>query len=177
MRHKRKCEDYVRENRHDQPRASENRSFRPDVHQQNSERARTHKKTKGARPADDLEKVDRTHTENAIPSESHPQTFDSGRQVRIEARKQLLNKMCDTTFRGRGVAFGGEDRTDDPHQGAIGSVQTNGVVHHPQSARVFARYHAAMRLIPVDDLSLIHISEPTRLLSISYAVFCLKKKK
>eukprot|EP00658_Telonema_sp_P-2_P044403 TRINITY_DN3227_c0_g1_i2.p2 TRINITY_DN3227_c0_g1~~TRINITY_DN3227_c0_g1_i2.p2 ORF type:complete len:104 (+),score=59.85 TRINITY_DN3227_c0_g1_i2:184-495(+) len=28
-----------------------------------------------------------------------------------------------------------------------------------------------------DDLSLIHISEPTRLLSISYAVFCLKKKK
>src|SRR5674536_131955 len=27
----------------------------------------------------------------------------------------------------------------------------------------------------VGDLSLIHISEPTRLLSISYAVFCLKK--
>src|SRR5678816_1106870 len=26
-------------------------------------------------------------------------------------------------------------------------------------------------------LSLIHISEPTRLLSITYAVFCLKKKK
>src|SRR5678815_5637026 len=28
----------------------------------------------------------------------------------------------------------------------------------------------------VYQLSLIHISEPTRLLSISYAVFCLKKK-
>eukprot|EP00658_Telonema_sp_P-2_P059737 TRINITY_DN48871_c0_g1_i1.p2 TRINITY_DN48871_c0_g1~~TRINITY_DN48871_c0_g1_i1.p2 ORF type:complete len:194 (+),score=48.62 TRINITY_DN48871_c0_g1_i1:3-584(+) len=28
-----------------------------------------------------------------------------------------------------------------------------------------------------NGLSLIHISEPTRLLSISYAVFCLKKKK
>src|SRR5678815_2832236 len=28
-----------------------------------------------------------------------------------------------------------------------------------------------------NSLSLIHISEPTRLLSISYAVFCLKKKK
>ena len=26
-------------------------------------------------------------------------------------------------------------------------------------------------------LSLLHLSEPTRLLSISYAVFCLKKKK
>mgnify|MGYP002682039042 CR=1 FL=1 len=40
------------------------------------------------------------------------------------------------------------------------------------------------RLAPVGQqifagywLSLIHISEPTRLLSISYAVFCLKKKK
>src|SRR5678815_3125933 len=29
----------------------------------------------------------------------------------------------------------------------------------------------------IRKLSLIHISEPTRLLSISYAVFCLKKKK
>eukprot|EP00658_Telonema_sp_P-2_P037897 TRINITY_DN27234_c0_g1_i1.p1 TRINITY_DN27234_c0_g1~~TRINITY_DN27234_c0_g1_i1.p1 ORF type:complete len:204 (+),score=59.80 TRINITY_DN27234_c0_g1_i1:180-791(+) len=29
----------------------------------------------------------------------------------------------------------------------------------------------------ISFLSLIHISEPTRLLSISYAVFCLKKKK
>ena len=29
----------------------------------------------------------------------------------------------------------------------------------------------------VAELSLIHISEPTRLLSISYAVFCLIKKK
>ena len=28
-----------------------------------------------------------------------------------------------------------------------------------------------------DDLSLIHISEPTRRYAISYAVFCLKKKK
>src|SRR5678816_4079323 len=31
--------------------------------------------------------------------------------------------------------------------------------------------------VAIMDLSLIHISEPTRLLSISYAVFCLKKKK
>src|SRR5678810_594191 len=30
---------------------------------------------------------------------------------------------------------------------------------------------------PVKDLSLIHISEPTRQAEISYAVFCLKKKK
>src|SRR5659263_162969 len=34
-----------------------------------------------------------------------------------------------------------------------------------------------MNAYPVSDLSLIHISEPTRLGMISYAVFCLKKKK
>eukprot|EP00658_Telonema_sp_P-2_P052367 TRINITY_DN4056_c0_g2_i8.p1 TRINITY_DN4056_c0_g2~~TRINITY_DN4056_c0_g2_i8.p1 ORF type:complete len:102 (+),score=31.91 TRINITY_DN4056_c0_g2_i8:138-443(+) len=33
------------------------------------------------------------------------------------------------------------------------------------------------RMTEGHELSLIHISEPTRLLSISYAVFCLKKKK
>eukprot|EP00831_Metopus_contortus_P030006 TRINITY_DN24653_c0_g1_i4.p2 TRINITY_DN24653_c0_g1~~TRINITY_DN24653_c0_g1_i4.p2 ORF type:complete len:152 (-),score=40.33 TRINITY_DN24653_c0_g1_i4:57-512(-) len=34
-----------------------------------------------------------------------------------------------------------------------------------------------MRVIGMQYLSLIHISEPTRPLYISYAVFCLKKKK
>src|SRR5450759_4624800 len=34
-----------------------------------------------------------------------------------------------------------------------------------------------LRLYPIYWLSLIHISEPTRLGMISYAVFCLKKKK
>eukprot|EP00658_Telonema_sp_P-2_P043765 TRINITY_DN3165_c0_g1_i5.p1 TRINITY_DN3165_c0_g1~~TRINITY_DN3165_c0_g1_i5.p1 ORF type:complete len:588 (-),score=112.49 TRINITY_DN3165_c0_g1_i5:36-1799(-) len=36
---------------------------------------------------------------------------------------------------------------------------------------------ASQRMHDFIHLSLIHISEPTRLLSISYAVFCLKKKK
>eukprot|EP00658_Telonema_sp_P-2_P076769 TRINITY_DN6793_c0_g1_i1.p1 TRINITY_DN6793_c0_g1~~TRINITY_DN6793_c0_g1_i1.p1 ORF type:complete len:270 (-),score=40.70 TRINITY_DN6793_c0_g1_i1:96-905(-) len=35
----------------------------------------------------------------------------------------------------------------------------------------------AYEVLRAQTLSLIHISEPTRLLSISYAVFCLKKKK
>src|SRR5678815_5875374 len=39
----------------------------------------------------------------------------------------------------------------------------------------FVQIHVVIR--PHVTLSLIHISEPTRLLSISYAVFCLKKKK
>src|SRR5678816_4631912 len=37
-------------------------------------------------------------------------------------------------------------------------------------------YVAAQTSRFVCDMNLIHISEPTRLLSISYAVFCLKKK-
>ena len=34
-----------------------------------------------------------------------------------------------------------------------------------------------VQIVAASNLSLIHISEPTRLLSISYAVFCLKKKR
>ena len=45
----------------------------------------------------------------------------------------------------------------------------------------FKRLYEEKKLVTRRDarlsLSLIHISEPTRLLSISYAVFCLKKKK
>src|SRR5665648_1193844 len=39
------------------------------------------------------------------------------------------------------------------------------------------KLNIAMQLLKGLSLSLIHISEPTRLGMISYAVFCLKKKK
>ena len=42
------------------------------------------------------------------------------------------------------------------------------------SAKILSFFHA----LPIAlNLSLIHISEPTRRTPISYAVFCLKKKK
>src|SRR5674536_389532 len=41
----------------------------------------------------------------------------------------------------------------------------------------FAKLYDQFKKLDCELLSLIHISEPTRLLSISYAVFCLKKKK
>src|SRR5678816_4805543 len=46
-------------------------------------------------------------------------------------------------------------------------------------AAIRRRVVPGLQSVCADDigLSLIHISEPTRLLSISYAVFCLKKKK
>ena len=42
--------------------------------------------------------------------------------------------------------------------------------------RVLSRRNPELQIWSPLLLSLIHISEPTRLLSISYAVFCLKKK-
>ena len=38
-------------------------------------------------------------------------------------------------------------------------------------------YQMGDTLVKAADLSLIHISEPTRRTPISYAVFCLKKKR
>ena len=53
---------------------------------------------------------------------------------------------------------------------SVVTLQDTGQMHRSLSVEVQA--NAAILY-----LSLIHISEPTRLLSISYAVFCLKKKK
>src|SRR5674536_369977 len=82
----------------------------------------------------------------------------------------------------------------DEDNGIIGAVKSV----FPEVAHSFCVFHQLKNVskryndefkskenIPDNDklvcneicLSLIHISEPTRLLSISYAVFCLKKKK
>ena len=47
----------------------------------------------------------------------------------------------------------------------------------PLSADVYVYYSEKIKDVDIWDLSLIHISEPTRQAEISYAVFCLKKKK
>src|SRR5665809_171221 len=52
------------------------------------------------------------------------------------------------------------------HHGGAQLQQPRGVFHL-----------APLRALPALRLSLIHISEPTRLRRISYAVCCLKKKK
>ena len=51
-------------------------------------------------------------------------------------------------------------------------VEVNRLIEIDPNNIAYKTLHAA-----VTSLSLIHISEPTRLRRISYAVFCLKKKK
>src|SRR5660397_70820 len=67
-----------------------------------------------------------------------------------------------------GVSAGGRGRV--PGGGGDGVEGGLGVDGQADQAGVAALGHE-------DGLSLIHISEPTRLRRISYAVFCLKKKK
>ena len=47
----------------------------------------------------------------------------------------------------------------------------------PQQAQGVSDYYKSTVQQTSEGLSLIHISEPTRRTPISYAVFCLKKKK
>ena len=84
----------------------------------------------------------------------------------------------------------GDDVIGFDGAGAVsGGIQATG--NYPGRARNFTQLkqdiETALRLIPGQHrlnlhasyavLSLIHISEPTRQAEISYAVFCLKKKK
>src|SRR5678816_4839729 len=59
----------------------------------------------------------------------------------------------------------------------LGPCVTDPYSRHPAlTAMAIATLDEISGQRAVLGLSLIHISEPTRLLSISYAVFCLKKK-
>src|SRR5678816_3378578 len=56
------------------------------------------------------------------------------------------------------------------------ALLTVGVPEHPAFPFAIQQEEISGQPVTIWRLSLIHISEPTRLLSISYAVFCLKKK-
>ncbi|CZR99211.1 Swarming motility protein SwrC [Clostridioides difficile] len=56
-------------------------------------------------------------------------------------------------------------------------IEAGGTRIRPILMTAIATIGALVPLLFGHDLSLIHISEPTRLGMISYAVFCLKKKK
>eukprot|EP00658_Telonema_sp_P-2_P050651 TRINITY_DN38674_c0_g1_i1.p1 TRINITY_DN38674_c0_g1~~TRINITY_DN38674_c0_g1_i1.p1 ORF type:complete len:153 (-),score=36.91 TRINITY_DN38674_c0_g1_i1:84-542(-) len=77
------------------------------------------------------------------------------------AKSSLPPAVIAVKKRGRGRPIG--------KKGSGSTTTTPGAV--PPATTLSPRDAAA------NNLSLIHISEPTRLLSISYAVFCLKKKK
>ena len=63
-----------------------------------------------------------------------------------------------------------KERIGKIHEGIAEAVKK-------QQKRYFLEPHTGIYRMAGLELSLIHISEPTRLGMISYAVFCLKKKK
>src|SRR5665647_3804371 len=89
------------------------------------------------------------------------------------------------------IVIPGDLLSDDPAKAGEGTYIENGKVYSLMYG--LADDRERIRVIPlsgkylptigdivigmVSDLSLIHISEPTRRTPISYAVFCLKKQK
>eukprot|EP00658_Telonema_sp_P-2_P021018 TRINITY_DN18339_c0_g1_i1.p1 TRINITY_DN18339_c0_g1~~TRINITY_DN18339_c0_g1_i1.p1 ORF type:complete len:451 (-),score=95.01 TRINITY_DN18339_c0_g1_i1:46-1398(-) len=101
------------------------------------------------------------HDDEALPSQKVPYPLSTAdRHIRNDQHQSDDNNINAPT----GSAADGWK--DEDFGGGDGPTST-GQQHAPLKHK---RYTA-------QDLSLIHISEPTRLLSISYAVFCLKKKK
>ena len=119
------------------------------------------------------------HNVNKILSEKKIPEFYPGDVVKVGARItegkkeriQYFEGVCiakksrdlNSSFTVRKISFGeGVERTFPLFGTLIDSIK---VIRSGKVRRAKLYY-----------LSLIHISEPTRLLSISYAVFCLKKK-
>src|SRR5450756_3034820 len=84
-------------------------------------------------------------------------------------KRQVLVEVVLGDAYGRGQVVEGVAQDADPEVGC----ERGGEEQQEQADRTAGRPREPARL----RLSLIHISEPTRLGMISYAVFCLKKKK
>eukprot|EP00658_Telonema_sp_P-2_P001459 TRINITY_DN10543_c0_g1_i11.p1 TRINITY_DN10543_c0_g1~~TRINITY_DN10543_c0_g1_i11.p1 ORF type:complete len:152 (-),score=23.47 TRINITY_DN10543_c0_g1_i11:89-544(-) len=96
-------------------------------------------------------------------------------------KRQLLTLCLGQGLRGFMVNYGISPRNAIAMFGTTNLPRTHARIAAWQTSKIGLVYHNAMNDIVLNCfiliLSLIHISEPTRLLSISYAVFCLKKKK
>src|SRR5678815_3693631 len=95
----------------------------------------------------------------------------------------VIGSRLATLYAARAAAIDIDDLAGH-ETGALGTEEKDHGRHLlgcPDAAERDARNGAAVVLLgrhaARPHLSLIHISEPTRLLSISYAVFCLKKKR
>src|SRR5678816_4939605 len=83
----------------------------------------------------------------------------------LQSAGQGTVEVIMTTF----LKLSEEKQRTHVHINDTGHRQDKNDVSHPNIDNPIASY-----LLHTYHLSLIHISEPTRLLSISYAVFCLK---
>src|SRR5678816_14436 len=96
---------------------------------------------------------------------------DVATPVSVQAGPMLMDKMSKAVEQ-----IERQVQTKGPFQGAGAHAMQQGVLlvaEDPDKVKVTQGARCPVTA-PVRALSLIHISEPTRLLSISYAVFCLK---
>eukprot|EP00658_Telonema_sp_P-2_P043843 TRINITY_DN31723_c0_g1_i2.p1 TRINITY_DN31723_c0_g1~~TRINITY_DN31723_c0_g1_i2.p1 ORF type:complete len:222 (-),score=67.80 TRINITY_DN31723_c0_g1_i2:36-701(-) len=95
-----------------------------------------------------------------------------------ESAKELLEMLGHEMVQGKPVLILA-NKQDLPGALSQGEIAKRMDLDSKLSAKKW-QIQECVALVPQcaeGELSLIHISEPTRLLSISYAVFCLKKKK
>src|SRR5450756_2782269 len=95
-------------------------------------------------------------------------SLSGGERRRLEITRALVT---DPKFMMLDEPFAGVDPI------AVHDIQTIVAGLRHRGIGVLISDHNVEQTLDIVDLSLIHISEPTRLGMISYAVFCLKKKK
>src|SRR5678815_3670852 len=114
-----------------------------------------------------------------LKHDHHEEDIDDA-HLTVDDYKELVNRFKKLVKERTGKSF-----PNDPWEqlkGAAGAVfgswMNDRAIVYRRKYNIPEEWGTAVNVqAMVYGLSLIHISEPTRLLSISYAVFCLKKKK
>src|SRR5665213_718309 len=96
-------------------------------------------------------------------------------QRRRGKRRELSAVSCLLSSKAECLCVGG--RVLLAPRASVADRMRNTASYHGRLARADGAKVEGLDLSPIQYLSLIHISEPTRQAEISYAVFCLKKKK
>src|SRR6266851_5161164 len=80
----------------------------------------------------------------------------SGRQVVVQDGDHSLDEFDSACLGGRLSCGFVRHRSDDTHQCRVGPIRPQCVEHHVYFAAVFARHHAIVALIPVNDQLPVH---------------------
>eukprot|EP00658_Telonema_sp_P-2_P063625 TRINITY_DN5237_c0_g1_i2.p1 TRINITY_DN5237_c0_g1~~TRINITY_DN5237_c0_g1_i2.p1 ORF type:complete len:151 (+),score=31.62 TRINITY_DN5237_c0_g1_i2:100-552(+) len=117
------------------------------------------------------------YEDDYIPPPTEKAPYRRGSSKPDDGHHRSSAASSNSNWSSHGGGGGGDNRRDPAIVSVPMSAQSSARSEGGEGSLAERAASLSQQMQQEVGLSLIHISEPTRLLSISYAVFCLKKKK